>query len=200
MKRQKPSFLFPQCLMSLLLFTHHKISPMSERLTGQNEIPQGVHFVRAPYRQHTCESRTHSWSELPSDRCKPLESNVPNYAGQRNGMIARAECCTEVLKSNPAIRLNPKICERRMTATFYSQIQTHKINYKINKQKVAKTIFCIVLLALLFFSFFPFLFLTVYMFGSCNELTWQLHMGRGHHTANAGGSHTRESKSWRRCL
>ena len=42
--------------------------------------------------------------------------------------------------------------------------------------------------------------LTVHMFGSCNESTWQLHMGRGHHTANAGGWHTRESKSWRRCL
>ena len=117
MKRQKPSFLFSQYLMSLLLFTHHKISPMSERLTGQNEIPQGVHFVRAPYRQHTCESRTHSCSELSSDRRKTLESNVPNYAGQRNEMIARAECCTEVQKSNPALRLNPKICETRMTAT-----------------------------------------------------------------------------------
>ena len=42
MKRQKPSFLFSQCLMSLLLFTHHKISSMTERLTGQNEIPQGA--------------------------------------------------------------------------------------------------------------------------------------------------------------
>ena len=107
-KGRKPSFLFSQCLMNLMLFTHHKISSMTECLTGQNEIPQGVHFVRAPYRQHTCESRTHSWSELSSDRCKPLESNVPNYACQRNGMIARPNVALRSKRTIPLCDWNQK--------------------------------------------------------------------------------------------
>ena len=46
---------------------------------------------------------------------------------------------------------------------------------------------------ILYYSIKLAFFLTVYMIGSCNELT--LHMWQGHHTANEGGSHSQESKS-----
>ena len=45
--------------MSLLLFIKDKTSfkNMCECLSAQNKIRQVVHFVKAQYHQHTCETR-----------------------------------------------------------------------------------------------------------------------------------------------
>ena len=53
---------------SLLLFIHDKTSSvMSECLTGQNKIHPAVHLVRAPYRQHNCESCAHDQKLHPAE-------------------------------------------------------------------------------------------------------------------------------------
>ena len=54
--------------MSLLLFIQDKtFQYMSECLSAQNKIHQVVHFVKAQYHQHTCESRNREQKLDPTE-------------------------------------------------------------------------------------------------------------------------------------